>query len=232
MLMRNTCFIDIKNVTVRVSQIVRHAIFVQSVRIFRFFTPKIDHILRERSRLITIGHTFIQVLHIACIIGNYIIRLIQRLERHITRIIQLHFTGFTGFSRNQDNTVGCTGTIDRRWSRILQDTDCFDILRADTIQAAFHTVDNDQRRRVVQSTLTTHLNICISIIGRNIVAGRDLHTGSSTGQSCWNVCQRAAFCHFTDINGCNRTRQVNFFLRTITYNYRNLLFFVSDKWNN
>ena len=106
--MGNTGFIHIEDIAVRICQIVRNTMLIQTVRVFRLLTPQIYHVLGERFGLIAVAHPFIHILHIAGIVGDYVVWLVQALERNITGIVDFHPAGLTGLGGNQDYTVCCT----------------------------------------------------------------------------------------------------------------------------
>ena len=98
-----------------------------------------------------------------CIIGSagYIALLPCALPAVREVIVNLCLAHLTLLGSNEDNTIGCTCTINGTRSGILQHLDTLDVARVEIIQATLdrHAVYDIERVRVVDGTCTTYTNL-------------------------------------------------------------------------
>ena len=65
----------------------------------------------------------------------------------------------TALGSNQDNTIRTTDTKHRRSGSVLQHGHALDFVRVNVRHASFHSVHLNQRRRITESSFTTHQNV-------------------------------------------------------------------------
>ena len=95
-------------VSVRVGDVVGHAVFVQPVRIFRLLAPEVDRALCKVIRLADVFKRLVDPCHVVGIIGDLVDQVSRLRIRDTSGIGNRQFTSLTLFCRDQDNTIGCT----------------------------------------------------------------------------------------------------------------------------
>ena len=144
----------------------------------------------------------------------------RRVETDISVITDRNLPFLTRFRRHQNNAVCGTRTVDGCRRSILQYGNGFYIFRADIVQLAGDTVDQDQSIRFVAFTAkrtdTTHTDLTAAIT-RTSRTLDDGHTRHLSGQGIRQLRGRTVF-EFLATDLGDRTDHVDLLFRTVADN--------------
>ena len=129
----------IKPVCIRISYIIRNAIFVQSIRIDLRCFPAINTFLREDRFGTYILASLIYQTHIVGIIAYKTQFIIGILHYSRIRIGNLRLS-LSCFRGNQNNTVSCSSSVDSGRSCIFQHRNAFYVVWIHIIHTPFNTI--------------------------------------------------------------------------------------------
>ena len=138
--------------------------------------------------------------------------------REVIRILNRNsILSLSSLSLQHDYTTGCTRTVDRSRSGILQYRDVFNVFRIQERDIAHrNAIDNIKRFQcTIDRTDTTDFNRSTTIDVTTIIS--DSQTRHSTLQCFHYVCLRTTFHGLAYVYSRNSTSQVGLFLSTVTY---------------
>ena len=121
-------------------------------------SPGINGFLVELGIFSSTGITMslVSQFHVIGIVGYSLHCLSDGFQRDVTSIIYGNLTLLTLLGSNQDYTVGSTATVNGSRSGVFQHGHALHVLRRHGIDVTLHTVDDDERGRVVQRALSAH----------------------------------------------------------------------------
>ena len=180
----------------------------------------LTHLISTRDRSVGVGTSSTKVL--AILVGVHHVIYIARnlVNTEVTRVVHLQRLVFLTILGSDDNdTIGCTRTVDGTRRSILQDLDGLNIIRREITDSGthWHTVDDIERSRATEGTDTTDT---YARVGTWLTVGCNLHTCYLTFEHGRDVGVRYLL-HLLCIDDSYRTGKVCLLLGTITH-YDNL----------